>query len=262
MDLILIAKTLSLLIYPIGLIFVLFLLALICRLLQKRAPSLLCFSLAFMVFLLSSNNYLAKSLVTSLEQQYPQLDIENTPIADAIIVLGGSLAPPTPPRKFSQFTSRSNRFWLAGKLYLAGKAQYIILSGGNVFKQKGLQSEAYYIREKLIEMGVPDKAILIEPNSRTTEQNALHTKALLKNTKAKSALLVTSAIHMPRSMQLFSNLELGIKIFPTPSDLIASNTEQPFILEILPNSSAIDMSTQALHEYYGMGVNKLRHLLK
>lgn len=262
MDLVLIAKALSLLIYPVGLISVLLFLALLYRLLQKHSLSIFCISLALVAFLFSSNNYVAKSLVTSLEQQYPQLDIENTPNADVIIVLGGSLAPPATPRKFSQFTGRSNRFWLAGKLYLAGKAQYIILSGGNVFQQTGLQSEAHYISEKLIEMGVPEKAILIEPNSRTTEQNAQQTKTVLESVKAKSALLVTSAIHMPRSMQLFSTLALDIKIFPTPSDLIVSNIQQPFILTIFPNSGAINLNTQALHEYYGMGINRLKQLLK
>lgn len=262
MDLVLIQKILSLLIYPVGLVSVLLLLALFCRILRKRALSVFCICLALMTFLLSSNNYIAKSLVTSLEQQYPQLSIENTPIADAIIVLGGSLAPPATPRKFSQFTGRSNRFWLAGKLYLAGKAKYIILSGGNVFRQKHLQAEAHYVREKLIEMGVPDKVILIEPNSRTTQENALETKKLIEKTKAKSALLVTSAIHMPRSMQLFSTWDLDIKIVPTPSDVIVSDITQPSILTILPNSSAINLSTQALHEYYGMGINKLKYLLK
>ena len=204
MDLVLIAKALSLLIYPVGLISVLLFLALLYRLLQKHSLSIFCISLALVAFLFSSNNYVAKSLVTSLEQQYPQLDIENTPSADVIIVLGGSLAPPATPRKFSQFTGRSNRFWLAGKLYLAGKAQYIILSGGNVFQQTGLQSEAhkkigqlskgYRQRVGLATTLIHNPTVLIldEPTTGLDPNQLVEIRELIKNVgKEKTVLLST-----------------------------------------------------------------------
>jgi len=256
MDAVLIKKVIAHLAYPSGLITVFSLLFIISLALNKRTSALIHAFIAIGIFFLSSNQFIAKSLVSNLEQQYPQLSVPETPNADAIIVLGGSLSLPIPPRKFSQLSYRSNRFWLASKLYKAGKAPKIILSGGNVFQHKKIKPEAIYISEYLIKMGVRKEDILIEGRSRTTEENASLTNKLVKNLNIKKALLITSAIHMPRSMQLFANS--NIDIIPTPSDLIVTDYQAPLALQLIPSSNAMNLTKQALHEYYGIWANDLK----
>lgn len=259
MDLVLIKKVIAHFCYPAGVITLAGILALLLFLTKK--PKRACFftALALSTFLASSNPLIARSLVKNLEQRYPQSTIATTPAADAIIVLGGSLALPIPPREFPQFTFRSNRFWLAGKLYLAGKAPLIILSGGNVFPISDIRPEAEYIRNYLLEMGVPDNAIILDIQSRTTKGNMLETEKILKQKQVESALLVTSALHMPRSMQLFSQLETTI--IPISSDVSVTTPNQPLALQLMPSSRAFDLTTQALHEYYGIFAEHLKTLL-
>ena len=259
MDIVFIQKLLTHLAYPTGLIGLMLVMAFISRVFSLRSFAKKCLWLTIIVFIISSNSFFAAFLTNGLENQYPQFSIESTPKADVIIVLGGSLAPPAQPRKFAQFTDRSNRFWLAAELFKAGKAKQVLLTGGHVFEQNDLAPEAIYIRDKLIEMGIPKSAIITEISSRTTRENATETKKLLDKISAKSALLVTSAIHMPRSIQLFT--ELDINIIPAPSDKIVTNIKHPLIFKLIPNAHAMELTTQALHEYYGIAADKFQRLI-
>ena len=65
------------------------------------------------------------------------------------------------------------------------------------------KSEAILTRELLIRLGVPDSAIIVEPASRNTYENALFTREILKEKYPNATprlLLITSAWHMRRSM--------------------------------------------------------------
>lgn len=256
MNTILIQKVIAHLAYPAGMIALLIGLAIFCRIFYFTKWSSRFVTLAILVFLISANSYVAHKLAKNLEQQYPQFSINETPKADAMIVLGGSLSPPINPRKFSQLSGTSNRFWLASELYKAKKADTIILSGGNVFDQAGVKPESHYIKQWLINVGIPESAILIDDKSRTTRENALETQKILNEKQAETALLITSAIHMPRSVQLFSALD--INIIPTSSDVLITDYHSPGILQIIPSSHALSLTTQSLHEYYGMWAETIR----
>ncbi|MGH1428257.1 MAG: YdcF family protein [Arenicella sp.] len=135
----------------------------------------------------------------------------------------------------------------------------IILTGGNVFEKIGISAESIYIRRKLIAMGIPKEAIIVESNSRTTRENATETEKILKKINAKSALLVTSAIHMPRSIQLFS--VLSANVIPVPSDIIVTRDYAPTSLQLIPNVNAMALTTKALHEYYGIWTESINRLI-
>jgi len=53
-------------------------------------------------------------------------------------------------------------------------------------------------------LGVPDSAILVEPSSNTTEQNARLVASLMKAQGLRSAILVTSPYHQRRAANLFA----------------------------------------------------------
>jgi uncharacterized SAM-binding protein YcdF (DUF218 family) len=66
------------------------------------------------------------------------------------------------------------------------------------------------IKDLLIEWGVPAEAIITAAASRNTYENALETKQLWAAENLKSALLVTSAGHMPRAMAEFRRAEVPV----------------------------------------------------
>ncbi len=68
----------------------------------------------------------------SLEKRYPPISLANVPRADAIIVLGGAMGGAIAPRRFPDLGSAADRVWHAARLFLAGKAPWILLSGGRL----------------------------------------------------------------------------------------------------------------------------------
>jgi uncharacterized SAM-binding protein YcdF (DUF218 family) len=59
---------------------------------------------------------------------------------------------------------------------------------------------------ELVEWGVPRTAILVDARSRTTRENAVETERILTARGARSLLLVTSALHMPRGGLVYYRL--------------------------------------------------------
>lgn len=253
MDSVLIIKIISALLYPLGLAAVLILLA--CFLRWKKTLLLLATS----ILVLASNPSVARWLAFQLERQYPQQHISDIATHDAIIVLGGGLRLPQAPALHTQIGSGSDRFWYAARLYRAGKAKTIILAGGNVYEQPGLKGEAFYASELLQEWGVPSAAILVESDSRTTEQNRRGIASYLLRQRIKSALLVTSSLHMPRAHREFS--QLPIPITPASADVLIRESYAPAILKWIPSAGALQLTTISLHEYYGSWFNELKALM-
>jgi len=120
----------------------------------------------------------------------------------------------------------------------------LILSGGGVTEPV---PEAMVMAEVSRFMGVSEDDTIIESASRDTEDQARLIKPIVGNTPF---VLVTSAIHMPRSMALFE--KLGMRPIPGPAGS-TSRIKSPFVLQdIFPSVDALDDATQALHEYLGI----------
>ncbi|MFT6407187.1 MAG: uncharacterized SAM-binding protein YcdF (DUF218 family) [Arenicella sp.] len=255
MDSVTIIKVISALLYPLGLASMFACIALFCRLSELIRAARWLSGIAIAVLLLSSNPMLASALVFGLERQHPQLSIDSIAKHNAIIVLGGGLRLPTTPAKHVQLAHGSDRYWYAARLFRAGKADKVLLSGGNVYQQSGVRAEAYYAAELLQQWGVPKDAIELEHDSRTTSENHINTANLISKHGIQSALLVTSAVHMPRAYGLFSGLP--IKITPASADVIIRQHNSPAIFSVIPSASALRLSTVAMHEYYGIWFARL-----
>lgn len=253
-------KLLSTLIYPAGMITVLGLLALLFALLRRTRTARFFAIAAFAVFLVCAAPFTAGTLVGGLEARYPQQALDEIPRANVIVVLGGSLGIPVPPRQHVQLVGGSDRLWHAARLYRAGKAPRVILTGGNVFEQEGVQGESLYASQLLADWGIPRSALITEAESRNTYENAVNTRALLEAMNARRILLVTSGIHMPRAMGTFEKALAGtrIEIVPTPADILVTDTVQPGLLTLMPSADALGGTRAAIHEYVGSWVYGLR----
>ncbi len=95
----------------------------------------------------------------------------------------------------------------AAKLYKAGRVNYIVASGGVKWEYCGEQiSEADLMKRVLMEDGVPEDAILLDQEARTTKENMLCSALVLNRTikfsNIDSVVIVTSQNHMLRSLAL------------------------------------------------------------
>jgi len=217
--------------------------------------SVACLSIGVAIIWLFSTPTFSNTIRLSLETQHPPRPIEALPMVDAIVVLGGALAYPLPPRREVELTDQADRVLYASRLYHAGKAPLIVVSGGTMpWSQAG--SEARIMQELLMEWGVPEQAIMTESSSRTTRENALFSKELLSSKNLESILLVTSAMHMPRALASFK--AVGADALPASTDVTAMIESDGTLLDWLPSSGALDGSSRAIKEYLGMLVYQLR----
>jgi uncharacterized SAM-binding protein YcdF (DUF218 family) len=211
------SKLLPLFFYPLGLACLCLLVALF-MLWKRPRTAALAIALALILLLSSSNAWVSRLLVQSLEwQNIPPVEI---PTAEAIVVLGGATRSALPPRPSVDLNEAGDRVIYAGELYRQKKAPVIILSGGRINWKGSGSSESADMATILTSIGIPEAAIVEEPDSLNTYQNAVNVKKILVSRGIRRVLLVTSAIHMPRSLLIFRRQ--GIDAIPTPTDFLIS----------------------------------------
>lgn len=255
------SKLLPLFIYPLGLACLLLIGAFI-TVWKRPRWSALCIGLALVILLVSGNGWVATQLTYSLENQY--VPTAELPKADAIVVLGGAIRPQFPPRPWIDVTEAGDRAIYGAQLYRQGKAPVVILSGGRIEWQGGGPPESADMAKLVEALGVPATAILQDPTSLNTYENAVNVKKILQQRGIKQILLVTSAAHMPRSIQIFQ--KQGINAIPAPTDFLVSQQElkeqqatpQGKILSALPEAENLYRLTRALKEYIGIFIYRLR----
>jgi len=242
--------------YPPGLVFFLSITILVLYL-KKYNQALKWVIIALVVSSgLFSNTIFMHSLVRSLEKQYEPLSV--VPKASAIVLLGGATVPPIPPRITPETNDSGDRLLETVRLYKEGAAPYIIASGGKTaFIHDFEGSEALHTKQILTKYyGIPDTAVLMEDRAYNTRQNATYTKELLEQHNLTGpVLLVTSAIHMPRSVKIFEKADL--EVIPAPGDYKMDKKLQITIFTFLPNADSVFYTTAALHEYFGMAAYTL-----
>jgi uncharacterized SAM-binding protein YcdF (DUF218 family) len=255
------SKLLPLFIYPLGLACLLLLLAL--GLLWRRprwAAAAIALALALLVA--GGNPWLSGQLIKSLEWQ--SLPPAVLPEADAVVVLGGGIKPAAAPRPWIDVADGGDRVLHGARLYQAGKAPLLILSGGRVAWNEGGPSESGDMAQLAMALGVPRRAIAEDPTSLNTYENAVNVKAILQQRGLNRVLLVTSAMHMPRSLMIFRRL--GIDAIAAPTDFLITqqslqahqNTWQGRLLGLVPQAEDLFPATKALKEYLGIGIYWLR----
>jgi uncharacterized SAM-binding protein YcdF (DUF218 family) len=252
---ILVTKLLAQLLYPLSLSLWLVLLGVVLSWCRWRRVGHGAIILGLAILWLTSTPVFSASLRGSLERRFPPVHIDQSPVADAIVVLGG-IAPALPPRLTPDLSAAADRVLHAARLYQAGKAPLVIASGGAVPWRGVLTPEAQPMAELLHEWGVPWEAILLEMHSLNTYQNALETKRLLDTHRLGTVLLVTSALHMCRALAAFQ--AVGINAIPVPTDIEVVERDQRTVLDWLPNAGALMGTTRALKEYLGFIVYRLR----
>jgi uncharacterized SAM-binding protein YcdF (DUF218 family) len=187
-----------------------------------------------------------------IEAQAGPRTVEAVPAAPVMVVLGGGVAGPRAPlRPYPNLNAAGDRLWHAARLYRAGKAPRLVLSGG--VTRTGDGSEAEAMRRFLLDMGVPAPAIELEDASKNTTGNAVFTAQALKAQGVDTVILVTSALHMPRARRLFDRA--GLKVHPAPAD--HEIIDMPFdLLRVVPDADALEGSARAFKELFGRLVGR------
>jgi len=237
----------TLAISPLGTSLLLGLLALLLARLRRPRAAFATGASALLWLWLWSTPGAAFLLRASLESRHPALPAARLPAADAIVVLGGSIAPPTRPGGKIDLGNGADRVLFAAQLYHAGRAPLLVLSGGSD-PARSAYPEAEAMRVFLRYLDVPDGAMLLEARSRNTRQNARFTAELLRVRRIERVLLVTSALHMERALREFRRA--GLQAIPAPTDFEATRPP-PWPERVLPDAGALEGSARAFKELVG-----------
>ena len=188
-------------------------------------------------------------IASNLELMYPVTLAEDVPNADAIVVLGGGMGSRTNCYPYAEMWASADRVWHAARLFKAGKAPIVVPSGSN-----GESS----IVPLLIDLGVPATNIVVEGDSRNTEENARFVEKLLQERacgERPKILLVTSAWHMRRSELMYKTYAPGLDVVPVATDyeaLVRCQWKTGFHLsDFLPNAELFFLNSVMLHEIVG-----------
>ncbi|MFT8390037.1 MAG: YdcF family protein [Sporolactobacillus sp.] len=169
------------------------------------------------------------------------------PHGDVIVMLGGGATLGTPDMNGRGQLSgdAANRLLTTYRLYRATHLP-ILLSGGKVFPDSGVESEIG--RRQLLALGVPRSKLWIENKSITTRTNAIDSQKILRAHHVSHPILVTSAFHMPRAVRNFR--QAGIHVVPYPTDYLVSRQLMLYPEQFVPSSGAVAYT--ALKEYIGL----------
>lgn len=254
------SKLLPLFVFPLGLIALLLILALVWRRARRYA-----IILALIILWVGSSRYVAYALIRSLESRYTPLAA--APQADAIVVLGGGTRGSDPPRPIPEVNEAGDRLLYGAQLYHDGAADIVLVTGGSIdwLTPEGIDPEANDMSALMALLGVPPEAVWLEDESRNTYENALYSAQMLADADMNDILLVTSAMHMPRSVPLFEMQ--GLHVTPAPADYLVSDAEWDHlwrggptatIINLMPNVEYLTYTSRVLKEYIGLLVYGLR----
>lgn len=245
----LLTKIAPLFIYPVGMVIMLTVLGLIAAGFHRHRLAYGVFTTATIWLWVASTPVFANWAIATLEHQYPPQSVEESPRADVAIVLGGAVSQPAPPRVELDLNKSSDRVLKAARLFEAGRVDHVLVTGGNPPGWPDIVPEALLIRSLLIDWGVPAASIEIAGESRNTYENALEIKSMWEKDPFESALLVTSAAHMPRAMAVFE--KAGLPVIASTTDIEALKSLPATALSWIPNASALTLTTVAMKEWLG-----------
>ena len=197
----------------------------------------------------------ARLFVKPLEQLTAPLQVVHNTGAQAIVVLAAGRvrdAPEYGGRDIPDYIALA-RLRYAARLQRATKLP-VLVTGGNGLVDDTSWSKAEAMAAALRDdFGVPVK--WIEGKSSNTAENAAFSAALLRPDAVRRVLLVTDAMHMPRSRTAFQRAGMDVVAAPTLFFSHAPLTVSAY----LPSAEGLRQSWYAVYELLGIAWYRLRY---
>lgn len=204
---------------------------------SKKKTGKVLITLGLLIYYLFSITPVADFILQPLESKYQIVKERELGKADKIVLLMGNRE--SDVLRASEVIRISNI-----------KDSKIIISGTDALNPS--REEGEWVKKYLTERGIPSGILTLEDKSRTTRESAKNIKEMIGD---EPFFLVTSAYHMPRSMEVFKKMETNP--IPAPTDF--KRRERYDILDFFPNAQNLRNSDLALHEYFGIVFYRLAY---
>lgn len=179
-----------------------------------------------------------------LEKDYLLQSHDKTKEVDVIVVLGGGVSRRGLQSDLGPSKEMSSRLLSGLQALKNSNAKFIVLCGGG----EGDISEAEIMFRVAKDLGIEESKIIVESKSQNTWEHAEELNKLLKN-KEMVIGITTSALHMKRSLKVFS--KFFPNIIPLPTSFLYS-TKKLSVRSFLPNSRRFYITSTIIHEIIGL----------
>ena len=262
-------KIVGCIVSPVGFCIVLVAVAVLARVLGRRRLAGWAVVLALANFWIWSTPWMTKWMGAALEAGFlvdgRVPEVESLPEAELIELHGGGMGIDTNVSAYAEMWTSADRVWHAARIWKAGKAPIIFVTGGGVrLTTAGL----------LQDLGIPTNAVVFVEDPRNTEEEAkavsgfriqvpssrfqdlgekLETCNMKLETTRPKVLVVTSAWHLKRTMLMYQKYAPNVEAIPAPCDF-----ENTMVTErvtgwtlFLPDPAAFMANSVAFHEWLG-----------
>lgn len=160
-------------------------------------------------------------------------------------------------RNRPEFSGIADRLTEGIRLYKCGRIEKLVLaSDGSIIQSKdgkGLQGNPQGMMKYLNELGIPKEDIIMETFANNTRENVTFTKELLgKEINTTPVLIITSAVHMKRSVSAFQAEGIYPDCYITDTWVNVKGQSVSF----LPSVGTLLQWPELLHEWVGYVVYK------
>ena len=245
---VIISNLIGFIIYPLHLLIVLFLIYFI----LKRFKFFKLFSkfilgLSILLIFIGSSTFISDYMLWKLENVIP---MTTTSDANGIILLGGSFKHLKEPLKIKQSSFNETADRVIEALYILNQnpdLKIINFADAGLGKQNDI-NEAKLARDFFEKLGINSNRIITNPIAQNTFQESIAISKFIFNLKG-NWILITSASHMPRSVNLFQSRNLNKAIiFPYPTDFTVDKPNVNFNFHF----SNFNKQRKILHEVFGL----------
>lgn len=219
--------------------------AALCRAIGRRPMAIKLTIVSAVVAYLSTIGPIGSALLAPLERMHPPLSSDPPPHVNYVVVLGSGYT----PRNGIPVTAAIDydgivRIVEGIRLMYQLQATKLVVSGG---APQRIASPAVGYAKLARELGIPGESLILLDLPRNTASEAAEIVALLRD---RPFVLVTSAYHMPRAVRLVE--AFGGRPIPAPTGQRANESTHWSWRAVLPSSSGLRKTEQALHEYLGL----------
>lgn len=211
---------------------------------------------ALLILFLLSFNPVANLLVNTLESPYKpvtQADLEKT---DIIVILTGGIKPVGSYQRTAEASGTSySRIFNGVEMFKKSHARLLVVAG--LGYEGEAVSEAAVMKDLAIKLGVPPDMIITEERSHTTMESIMELRKMGLFDKNTTVGLVTSAIHMMRSVWTLQKAFPDIEIVPLPAEYLSDQKLFSFH-KLVPSGDVFVNSTSVIHEWIGLLWYKLK----
>lgn len=161
-----------------------------------------------------------------------------------VVLAGGHNSDPSIPISSRLYSQPLIRLMEGIRVFRQNPGSKLVLSGCGAFDPV---PEAHVMADVAGFLGVEKNDIILESRSNDTKDQAILIKQIVGD---QSFVLVTSAIHMPRSVALFR--KQGMNPIPAPAGQTARARQVLTPDLFFPKSIFLANSSRAMHEYLGL----------